>query len=297
MKKKEKLSFNKILVTGGNGYVGSRLVLALRKRGYQVEVFDKPRNILKKTNLESAVRGKDAVFHLAALAELSYTALHPEETFRVNIQGTKNICKLCAKHNVVLNFISTCCIYGEPLENPSKESGPINPTDTYAFSKAAAENIVKMWSLAKGLKYNILRLGTVYGPSAKKEMRGDMCIQRFLKAAIQGAPLVIKGDGSQARNFIHINDAVRAFLKVAEKRINGETINIAGKEIITIKEIAKMAMEMSGRKKLVYGPAREHDFKHQDVSLEKAKKNLGWEPKIRFFDGLKDFYRWMKTKY
>jgi len=280
-----------ILVTGGAGYVGSRLVKELEK-SHKVEVFDKPKDILDKDELEEAIKGKDIVYHLAALAELSYTDKHPEETYKVNIQGTENICEVCSKYGVILNFISTCCIYGEPLELPSREDSLINPTDTYAMSKAAGEYLVKMWGLSKGLKYNILRLGTVYGQSTDKEMRGDMCIQKFLEATIKGEPLNITGDGKQNRNFIHIDDLVRGL--AAAINVVGETISLAGKEIITIEDIALFAIQLGKSNKVNYKPDRKDDFRNQNVYIGKAKRILGWQPEIRFADGIKKFYGWLK---
>ena len=190
-----------------------------------------------------------------------------------------------------MNFVSTCCIYGNPLEYPSKEDSLINPTDTYAMSKAAGEYLVKMWGLAKGLKYNIIRFGTVYGQSLKREMRGDMCIQRFLDATLKREELKITGNGAQARNFIHIDDLIRALVLLTEKGIVGETINLAGNERISVNDIAKCALDL-GAMGVKYIPARKDDFLNQDVCLEKAKRLLGWQPEIRFKDGIKSFYNW-----
>lgn len=280
----------KVIVSGGSGYVGSKLILALKEKGYEVENYDKPKDILNIGGLIQAIRGKDIVYHLAALAELSYTDEHPQETYNVNIEGTNNMCRICAENNVLLNFISTCCIYGDPLEIPSREDSLINPTDTYAMSKAAGEYIVKMWGLAKGLKYNIVRLGTVYGESPA-ETRGDMAIQKFIRLAKEGKPIPIKGDGKQNRCFIHLDDLVRGLVAVAEKGIIGETINLAGKEMISIQEIAELALKMGKSKEIIYLPLRKDDFRYQNIYLGKAKKLLGWEPRIRFEDGFRRYYR------
>ena len=282
----------KCLISGGLGYIGSKLVLALKEKGHEVEVFDLPKDIRNDRELEYAIKGKDAVYHLAALAELSYTDAHPQETYEVNIVGANNVARICAENNVLLHFISTCCIYGNPLEYPSMEDNLINPSDTYAESKASGEHVVKMWGLAKGLKYNILRFGTVYGQSLKKEMRGDMCIQKFLNAAINKEPMKITGDGEQSRNFIHIDDLVRGMVLIVEKGVVGETINLAGKEKISINNIASYAQDL-GAGDITYIPERKDDFHDQDVSLEKAKRLLGWEPEIKFEDGIKSMYKWL----
>lgn len=282
----------KILITGGDGYVGAKLIQGLKAKGHEVESFDLPKNILNIKELTEAIKDKDIVYHLAALAELSYTDAHPEETFEVNIIGTKNVADVCAQYGVLLNFVSTCCIYGDPLEYPSVEDRLINPTDTYAMSKASGEYLVKMWGLSKHLKYNILRFGTVYGQSTKKEMRGDMCIQKFLEAAKENKPITITGDGKQARNFIHINDLVRGLVLVTERSIEKQTINFAGEEKISINMIADYAIRFGAAEKK-YVDKRKDDFYDQDVSLGKAYKLLGWIPEIRFEDGIKDFYKWL----
>jgi len=283
----------KILITGGLGYIGSKLVLALKD--HDVEVFDKPQDIRNEEELQEAIKGKDIVYHLAALAELNYTDAHPEETYSVNIEGTNTVAKVCADNGVLLNFISTCCIYGDPLEIPSREDSLINPTDTYAMTKAAGEFLVKMWGLSRGLKYNILRIGTVYGESLKPEMRKDMAIQIFIDKSTRGEPIPIDGDGKQARNFIHIDDLVKGMAAITEKGIKMETINLAGKEQISINEIADLAMKEGRTTETFYRTSRKDDFRYQNVSLGKAKRLLNWQPEIGFADGFYRFYQWYEN--
>lgn len=286
----------KILVIGGAGYIGSKLVLALKNKGHEVEIFDLPKNILNAEEFKGALltQKTDIVYHLAALAELSYTDAHPQETFEVNVIGTNNVARICSELGVSLLFASTCCIYGDPLEYPSQEGRLINPTDTYAMSKAAGEYVVKMWGTAKGLEYNILRFGTVYGPSLKPEQRGDMATMLFIKAAVEKTPIVVTSDGKQNRNYVHIDDLVRGLVLVTEKGVKGETINLAGKEKISINDVSEYSLKW-GATNREYIPKRKDDFRHQDVSLKKAKKLLGWKPEIKFSKGIKGFYEWYKA--
>ena len=286
----------KVLVTGGKGYVGSLLVERLQRKGYNVFVYDRPNDILDKERLEEAIKGVDVVYHLAAVAEINWTDAHPEETYDINVTGTRNVVGACARNNVLLNFISTCCIYGEPLEVPSREDGMINPTDYYATTKAAGEWIVKGWALSKGLRYNILRLGTVYGPSTDKSMRADMCIQIFLDKVRKGERLTIFGTGKQVRNYIHIEDAVAGFIAVLEKGVENETFNMGGAEEISVLDIARIALELGGMPEdaIDYKAERKDDFTCQFISLGKSHKLLGWKPRIRFESGMKDFYEWLK---
>ena len=283
----------KILVTGGNGYLGSTLILALEKAGHEVESFDLPRNILNEKELVEAISGKDVVYHLAALAELSYTDAHPQETYEINVEGTNNVARICAEENVILEFVSTACSYGDPLERPSIEDSLVNPTDVYAMSKMAGEYIVKLWGLSSGLKYNILKWGTIYGPSTKREMRGDMACQKFMEAAVNKTGIEITGDGGQNRCFVHIDDLVRGLVLIIEKEIEGETINLTGNESISINDIADYALEFGATGK-TYIESRKDDFINQDVSIVKAYALLGWEPQILFKDGITSFYKWIK---
>jgi UDP-glucose 4-epimerase len=284
---------SKILVTGGAGYVGAKLVLALEKAGHEVSVYDLPMDILQRVEINEAIKGKDMVFHLAALAEIVYTDKHPGETYRANIEGANNVIECCANQGVLLQFVSTCCIYGNPLDIPSTEYNRINPSDAYAMSKAAGEYLVKMWGLTSGLKYNILRFGTVYGPSTKKEMRGDMCIQKFVKAAVEGTKMKITGDGNQNRNFIHIDDLVRAMVLLAGSEVEGHIINLAGSEQISINQIASIAQEY-GAKEIEYIPERKDDFHDQDVDISKAWALLDWQPEIKFIEGFDHFVKWIR---
>lgn len=283
----------KILITGGAGYLGSKLALALRGAGHEVEIFDLPKNILNANELGWAIEGKDIVYHLAALAELIYTDAHPQQTFEVNIVGLNNVARLCAEHKVVLEFASTCCIYGNPLEYPSVEDSLVNPSDTYAMTKAAGESIVKMWGLSQGLKYNILRFGTIYGQSVDGTMRGDMCIQRFLRAALNGEEITVDGSGKQSRNFVHIDDLVRGLVLLAEKKPVNQTFNLAGSESISVNDIAEYALEF-GASGIIRRPIRKDDFNDQDVSLSKAWAILGWKPEILFSDGIRNFFTWLQ---
>lgn len=286
---------SKILVVGGQGYIGSKLVLALNKAGHEVENFDLPKNILNIEELEEAIKGKDAVWLLAALAVLEYTDAHPQETFDVNVIGVNNVARVCAENDVLLNFVSTSCIYGDPLETPSVEDRLINPTDTYAMSKAAGEYVVKLWGLSKGLRYNITRFGTVYGQSMTREQRGDMCIQLFLEAAVKKENIRIDSDGFQNRNFVHLDDLVKGLVLLTESRVVGETINFTGIESISINDIAAYALKF-GATGSFHAPKRKDDFVNQNVSVEKAERLLGWRPEITFEQGITDFYNWLKKQ-
>lgn len=285
------------MITGSSGYIGSKLFSALRSKGYDVEGFDLPKDIRNYKEVEKAMRGKDVVYHVAALAVLKYTDDHPEETFDVNIMGTENICRVCTKYNILLNFISTCCVYGEPLETPSKEDGLVNPVDNYATSKIAGEYLIKGWRMSKNLRFNILRIGTTYGPSSTPEMRADMCIPIFIKKALKKEKLPIFGEGFQQRQYIYIDDLVKALVAVVDKSIEKQTINICGIESPTVRDIADKVLgiaKLSKQEYVQFASARKMDFIKQNISIAKAKDLLNWCPQVKFDDGLETYYKYFQ---
>lgn len=279
----------KILITGGLGYIGSKLVIALENLGHDVEIFDRPRDIRNYDQLKLAIAEKDMVYHLAAIAELKFAIEHPQETYQINVQSTNDIAQLCAEHQVLLQFASTCNVYGSAFDGMSFENDLINPADSYSMSKAVGEYLIRMWGLTQGLKYNIIRFATVYGPSVKQDMRSDMCVQRFLSAALAGDEIKIIGNGKQNRNYIHIDDLVNGLKLLAEKPIVGEIINLAGNEQISINDIAQYALSF-GATKVNHIPQRSSDFYDQNISIDKAKKLLSWEPKTKFEPGIKEMF-------
>ncbi len=278
----------KILVTGGNGYIGSKLATVLKEKGYEVETFDQPKDIRSKTEVEEAVKGKDIVYHLAAVTNHSWMDAHPSETFDVNIVGTKNVAEACAANKVLLNFISTCSIFEDSLESP---------TDVYAASKAAGEWVVKAWHISTGVEYNILRVDTVYGLSIDNKMRTDTCIPVFLEHAIRNKKLPIFGTGKETRNYLHIDDVIDALVAVLEKEVKNETINLSGVEQISVLDVARTALKSAGMPEdsVEFYPPRKNSFSYPVISIERAKKLLGWYPKISFEQGMSNLYNLLKN--
>ncbi|MBD3281991.1 MAG: NAD-dependent epimerase/dehydratase family protein, partial [Candidatus Portnoybacteria bacterium] len=155
----------KILVTGGGGFIGKRLIRALEKEGHKVENFDfiNGKDIRNYEQVEKAIAGKDVVFHLAAAADLNWSREYPIETMDINVTGTTNIAVACAKHNTFLQYASTCCVYGNQETHPIDEKSHPNPTEIYACSKLAGEYAVLGYHKLYGLKHNMLRFATIYG--------------------------------------------------------------------------------------------------------------------------------------
>jgi nucleoside-diphosphate-sugar epimerase len=285
---------NKILITGGKGFLGKRLISALVKKGCKIKSFDilDGQDITKPQQIERAIKNSDIVMHLAAVADLNYAREHPKETMDVNILGTINVLEGCRKHKKDLIFTSTCCVYGNPDTHPVDENTFPKPTEIYAHSKLAGEHLILGYSKHFGIKYNILRLATFYGP----EMRSALAPYIFLSKAMKGEPIEIHGTGKQTRTFTYVDDIVDGMVAVLESGIWNEIINITTEEETSVLKLAKLAMKIVGKKvPLKFVADRPGQIKKEQILARKAKKLFDWKAKISMEEGLKLSYEWMKT--
>jgi nucleoside-diphosphate-sugar epimerase len=246
----------KILVTGSSGFIGTKLVEDLIKSGHDVLGCDLvPARIVDEhfthftidfTNMNELCRlfdsskQIDVCYHLGAVANLNYARVHPLETLQVNINGTQNIAHLCSMFNTTLNFVSTCCVYGNTTVHPSPEDSPYDPTEMYGCSKISAEYVVKGFNRLNGLKYNILRPSTVYGPS----MRSALAVYIFINNLLKGDIIPIHGSGMQTRCFLYVDDLIDGFIRVLDKGVIGETFNFAGKDSVRVIDLARICGEL-----------------------------------------------------
>lgn len=310
-----------ILVTGSAGFIARTLIKRLITEGHFVYGLD----IIETTGFDSRsfrslifditdprvcnpdygameiFQKVDAVFHLAAMANVDEVAIKREKCFQVNVHGTYNIIEACRKLDIPLLFASTACTYGWTKQHPSTEDGPTVPVDWYGVSKRADEEIIK--GLLK--KYVIMRFGTTFGG----DMREALCTHIFLKQAIEKKPFTIKGDGLQTRNFIYIDDLVDGQLKCLKWIMNGgssEVFNLVGENTYTILCLAKICDRIvnpqdpttlnTSKIRVEYLPARPDDVYQEDISIEKAKRLLKWTPMISLEQGMKQIYEQWKNK-
>jgi len=285
---------NKILITGGKGFLGKRLKKALINKGYKVLTFDilDGKDITKPQQIERSIKNCDIIIHLAAIADLNYAREHPKETMDVNILGTVNVLEGCRKHKKDLIFASTCCVYGNPDTHPVDEKTCPKPTEIYAHSKLAGEHLILGYAKHFGIKYNILRLATFYGP----EMRPALSPYIFLSRVMKGEPIEIHGTGKQTRTFTYVDDIVDGIVAVLESKVWNEIINITTEEETSVLRLAKLAMKIVGKKvPLKFVADRPGQIKREQILAKKAKKLLGWKAKVSIEEGLKLTYEWMKT--
>jgi len=288
----------RVLVTGGAGFIGTELCRALLNDGHHVTVLDVTKSPLEGVRTvicditDSQLREGsiwkdiDVCYHLAAMANVNDCRFFRDKAFEVNLYGTFNIAEACRKNNILMIFASTACVYGNTPQHPSSEDGPTKPCDLYGVTKRAGEEIVK--NLPKWL---ILRFGTTVGP----RMRHALATWIFLNQAHNGEPFTITGNGMQSRNWIYIDDLVRGCVLTLKRHIKNEIINLVGKKSYTVNEMARLCNEIVNGKRapfiVRYIPPREGDVFKEDISIEKAKKILGWEPKINLRKALELSYR------
>lgn len=283
-----------ILVTGGDGFLGKHLMMVLKAKGHVVTSYDilSGKDIFDSKQLDKAVKGKDIVFHLAAVADLNHARANPRLAVDLNIIGTANVVEACTKHKVVLNYISTCCVYGNQDVHPISEKNHPRPTELYAHTKLAGEQVILGYAAHFGLKYNILRVATFYG----SEMRGALVQAVFLRKALKNEPLLIHGTGKQTRTYTHVADIVDGLVRVVDKGIINQIVNITSEEETSVLDLAKLAISITGSKsKLRFVKDREGQIYKEHHNTAKARKILGWEAKVALADGLKDLHEWIKN--
>lgn len=285
----------RILVTGGEGFLGRILMKHLSQAGHKVESYDliKGQDLLNRKQLEKAVREKDVVFHLAAVADLNISRKDPFKNMNINVLGTINVAEACLRNNIPLYYASTCCAYGNQEEHPTTEKSLPNPTEIYACSKLAGENIVKGYAKTCGLEYNIMRLATMYGP----EMRPALAVYVFLEQATNNKPITIHGDGKQTRTLTYVDDVAEGMTQLFESKIKNETFNITTEEEVSVLEVVKMVQELTNSdSKIKFISQRPGQILEEKISAQKAKEFFGWEAKCSFREGLKKTYKWFQRQ-
>ena len=291
----------KVIVTGGAGFIGSHIVDALINAGYEVHIIDNmsagkeeninPKAIFHKVDIRdketlvSLFKDVKYVFHEAAMPRVQYSIENPIETHDINVNGLLNVLESCRLNNVKrLIFASSSSIYGEPDKLPTKEDMAINPMSPYAAHKYIGEVYLKLYSQIYGLETVCPRYFNVYGPRLDPEGSYPLVIGYFMKLLKQNKPLSITGDGEQTRDFVHVKDVARANL-LAMKSDNvgkGEVINIGGGARYSINYIANL---IGGQIEYVAPRIEPHDT---EADISKARELLSWEPSVSLEEGIKE---------
>ena len=299
----------KIMVTGGAGFIGSHLVERLVKEGVFVIVIDDlskayskpfPDEIklikMKLPNPEFSEILKNekpsAIFHLAGTSYVPPSVKYPLKDLQSNTQVTLSILesiRQTAPHIPIVYF-SSAAVYGNPKKLPISEDNPVDPISPYGVSKLAAERYVFIYTQIHKIHAASLRLFSVYGPYQKKQVIFDL-IDKLHK---EPNKLFIYGDGSETRDFIYVEDVVRAALLVMEKgKLEGEVYNVASENPISIKELAETIVQVMNLKPNIIfsGHVRPGDPLRWESDISKLK-GIGFKPDISIEEGIKRILSW-----
>ena len=287
----------KYLVTGGAGFIGSYITKRLVEEEEQVVVIDnlntgKEKNlesikdkidfvkgdILDKNLLEDITGNIDGVFHQAALASVQDSFSKPDEYYNVNVNGTENILELAKKNNFKVVYASSSSIYGNPKRIPTEESDEKNPINPYAKTKLEKEELAKIYS-KMGVKVIGLRYFNVFGKGQSKEYAG--VLKLFLERIRDKSPPKINGDGTQARDFVHVSDVVNSNIMSMNSDVNHAFFNVGTGTSITILDLAKTIIKSSGLNlEPVFGPALKGDVQKTTANIDLIKEKIGWKSTV-----------------
>jgi UDP-glucose 4-epimerase len=297
----------RVLVTGGGGFIGSHVVDRLLERGMTPRIFDLSASpyhsplevetftgsITDQANLDLAMRGCDAVIHLAAVADVAHVHADPVLAEEVNTRGTLNVLEAACRAKVGrVIYGSTTWVYSDCEEREVDEDTPIPaPRHLYTATKLAGETYCAGYAELFGLESTVLRFGIPYGPRA----RAAGVVAKFTDLALAGEPLTIAGDGSQARSFIYVEDLADGILAALAPEAANRTYNLSGEEVVTILEIAERVQESTDGCEIVHTPPRPGDFPGKAISNERALRELGWRARTSFREGVRRYVEWVRA--
>ncbi len=302
-----------MVVTGGAGFVGSHVVDALVRRGYQVGVLDNlttgyagnvnpaarlvEGDVADSATVAEAITGADVVFHLAATRAVLRSVEEPLATDRVNTGGTLNVLE-AARQARVRRVVSTSSssVYGGAAVVPTPESAPRVPRSPYAVSKLAGEHYARVYWELHRLETVTLRLFNVYGPRQRADSPYAAVIPLFIDALRSGNPPEVHGDGRQSRDFTYVDDAVAAFLAAGDTpatRCAGRVYNVAGgrqTNLLDLLAALRRTLEMDVPARHV--EPRPGDVRRSQADCTAAAADLGWRPSVGFEEGLARTAAW-----
>lgn len=318
----------RVLVTGAHGFVASHLVKALIERGDEVRVLDRPdprtadvggtrssaldllgirgevelaeADLRDADGVGAAVAGCDSVFHLAAQTIVGVARESPVETFEVNVRGAWNVFEACREQGAErVVFASSDKAYGASPELPYREDFPLRAAYPYDASKAAADIVARSYARAYGVPLAVTRFANIYGG-------GDLNFSRLIPettvAVIDGRAPAIRSDGSPERDFLHVDDAVSAYLAIAEAldsgEARGEAFNAGGERPHSVREVVDLIAAAAGtgiEPEYLGAGTPDGEIDRQYVDSTKLRELTGWSPRVELEDGLAGTLDWYRS--
>jgi UDP-glucose 4-epimerase len=302
------------LVTGGAGFIGSHLVRGLVADGYRVRVLDNlatgtaanlegvpevdlvEGDIRSPLDIAKALTGIDVAFHLAALPSVARSWKDPVAALATNAHGTANLVEAAAAAGVsTIIYSSSSSIYGDQeavVKTEGLEPKPISP---YGYSKLLGEKIALAYAGRGGMRVVSLRYFNVFGARQDPNSTYSAVIPLFIKHSIAGSTATIYGDGTQSRDFTHVDNVVDANLAALHSSASGVALNVACGQVHSLLELVEAISSINGRPLVTtFGPPREGDIRHSMADISLAKAQIGYCPRVSFMNGLRrtfDEYR------
>lgn len=302
----------RVLITGGAGFIGRHLIAASLERGHEVRVLDNfstgrreglealPLEVIEgdirdDADLERALDGTHAVLHHAALPSVPGSILDPVGYADVNITGTVKLAAACERHGVHrLVFASSSAVYGESERTPIRETDPLEPLSPYGAHKLTTEHLLRIASRNGTLDTVSLRYFNVFGPGQDPESAYAAAIPKFWARCRTNRPPVVFGDGGQTRDFIHVSDVAELNLLMLESDLpwSGSALNVGAGAATSILDLARAVMSLHGVTDAPeFEPTRSGDIRTSiaDVSslhTALAERGLAWQPRVSLEAGL-----------
>jgi nucleoside-diphosphate-sugar epimerase len=306
-----------VLITGVAGFIGSHLAARLLADGATVTGIDcftdyYPRAIkeanlavnasapgfhfvegrLQDADLDELLDDRTHVFHLAAQAGVRKSWGRDFAIYTThNVDATQRLLEACVGRPLQkLVYASSSSVYGDDAQIPMRETQVPKPLSPYGVTKLAAEHLCHLYAANHGVPATSVRYFTVYGP----RQRPDMAFNKFLKAALTGAPIAVYGDGLQTRDFTFVADAVAATIAAAHRGVPGRAYNIGGGSRVSLNEVLTLIERIAGRPLVIErGPAQKGDMRDTYADTSLARADLGFAPAVSLSEGLTAEYEWL----
>ena len=313
---------NRVLITGGAGFIGSHMAEKIIEMGHEVIIIDNESTGLhsnvpaEATYVRGDVRDPDAleqifirpvdvVFHIAGQASTIHSFSDPLDDLSVNVEGTVNVIQKCLEHQVPrLLFASSMTVYGLVSAKPVHEDTPCMPISYYGITKYAAERYVRAtglrFDLDVPLQTTVFRMFNVYGERQRLDNPYQGVMGIFIGNVLRNEPVVIHSDGLQSRDFVYIDDVVDAWIRAWENpEAIGKVFNLGTGNNYAINTLAQTIIEALGYSfesyPIEYQPLRPGDQRHMTADIATAQQVLKWQPQVTFIEGIKRTVTWAQN--